>query len=142
MVAGQEGACPLSSCKICSIYQSTLLELLQVRSYIHSTLTMEYRREGDEPSKLQLAFRCLQTKLAKREEALRVATVEVGTLQAFLETKRQSSTSDPTMERELVRLWHSLNILREVAKELGFNVARLLRTHAQDDPILLTGFGR
>ena len=51
---------------------------------------MEYRREGDEPSKLQRAFRRLQTELAEREEALRVPTIEVGTLQALIKTKRQS----------------------------------------------------
>jgi len=41
---------------------------------------MEYGREGDEPSEPQLAFCRLQTELAEREEALRIATVEVGTL--------------------------------------------------------------
>ena len=59
---------------------------------------------GDEPSEPQLAFRCLQTELVEREEALRVATAEVGILQALLETERQGSTSDSMMERELVRL--------------------------------------
>lgn len=39
---------------------------------------MEYGREGDEPSKPQLAFRRFQTELTEREEALRVTTVEVG----------------------------------------------------------------
>lgn len=39
-------------------------------------------------SELQLAFCCLQTKLAKREKALRVATAEVGALQALLKTER------------------------------------------------------
>ena len=65
------------------------LELLQARSYIHSTLSMEHGREGDEPSEPQLVFRRLQTKLAERKKALRVATIEVGTLQALLETERQ-----------------------------------------------------
>lgn len=32
------------------------LELLQVRSYIHSILSMEYGLEGNEPSESQLAF--------------------------------------------------------------------------------------
>ena len=74
---------------------------------------------------------------------MRVAIVEVGTLQALLETKKQSSTIDPTMEKEVVHLRHSHDRLREVAKDLGFNVAGLLRTtHAQDDLILHTGFGR
>ena len=49
---------------------------------------MEFGREGDEPSELQLAFHRLQTELAEREEALRVTTTEVGTLQALLETER------------------------------------------------------
>jgi len=56
------------------------LKPLQVKSYINSALDMEYRRKGDEPSEPQRAFRHLQTKLAEKEEALRVATVEVGTL--------------------------------------------------------------
>ena len=60
----------------------------------------------------------------------------------MLETERQGSTSDSTMERELVHLRHSHNRLREVARDLGFDAARLLRTHAQDDPILRTGFRR
>ena len=99
------------------------LELLQARSDIHSTLSMEYGREGDKPSEPQQAFRRLQTELAEREEALRVATIEVRTLQALLETERQSSTSDPTMERELVHLWHSHDRLREVVRDLGFDAA-------------------
>ena len=41
------------------------LELVQARSYIYSTLNMEYRRDGSEPSKPQLAFRLLQTELAE-----------------------------------------------------------------------------
>ena len=56
------------------------LELVQAKSYIHSTLSMEYRREGEEPSKMQPAFCCFQTELAEREEALKVAIAEVGTL--------------------------------------------------------------
>ena len=79
--------------------------------------------------------------MAKRKEALRVATAEVGTLQALLETERQSFTSDPTMEEELFYLRHSHDRLREVARDLSFNAARLLHIHAQDDPILHTGFG-
>ena len=65
---------------------------------------MEYGREVNEPSEPQLAFRCLQTKLAEKEVTLRVATVEVGTLQALLKTKRQGFTSNSMMERELVHL--------------------------------------
>ena len=117
-------------------------ELVQARSYIHSTLSMEQGREGDEPSEIQRAFCHLHSKLAKSKEALRVATIEAGTLQALLKTKRQSSTSDPTMERELVRLQHSHDRLRELAKDMGFDATGLLRIYAQDDPILRTGFGR
>ena len=84
----------------------------------------------------------IQTELAERDEALRVANAEVGTLQALLETERQSFTSDPMIERELVCLRHSHDKLREVARDLGFNAAGLLRTHAQDDPILHTSFKR
>ena len=56
------------------------LELLQMKAYIYSALSMEYGWKGDEPSETQLAFHHLQTKLAEREEALRVAATEVGTL--------------------------------------------------------------
>ena len=118
------------------------LELVHARSYIYSTLSMEYGREGDEPSEPHLAFRHLQTELAEREEALRVATAEVGTLQALLETERQGSNFDSTMERELVRLQHSHDRLREIARNLGFDAAGLLCTYAQDDSILHIGFGR
>ena len=45
------------------------------------------------------------------------------------------------MERELVQLRHSYGQLREIAKDLGFDVAGLLRTHSLDDPILHTSFG-
>ena len=76
------------------------------------------------------AFRRLQTELAEREKALRVAIAEVSTLQALLETERQSSTYNPTTERELVRLRHSHDKLREVARDLGFDAVGLLRTHA------------
>ena len=65
---------------------------------------MEYGREGDKPSEPQWAFRRLQTELVKREEALRIAGAEVSTLHALLEIERQSSISNPTMKRELVRL--------------------------------------
>ena len=46
------------------------------------------------------------------------------------------------MKRESVYLRHSHDRLKEVAINLGFDAARLLHTHAQDDPILLTGFRR
>ena len=103
---------------------------------------MEYGQEGDEPSKPQLAFHHLQTELAERDEALRVANAEEGTLQALLETERQRSTSYPMMERELVCLWHSHDKLKEIARDLGFNAAELLCTHAQDDLIPRTSFKR
>lgn len=35
----------------CSRANGLVLELVQARSYIHSTLSMKYGREGDEPSK-------------------------------------------------------------------------------------------
>ena len=90
---------------------------------------MKYGREGDEPNSHNGLF-IIQTELAERDEALRVANAEVGTLQASLETERQSSTSDPMMERELVCLRHSHDKLREVARDLGFHATKLLRTHA------------
>ena len=52
------------------------------------------------------------------------------------------STSNSTMERDLVRLQHSHDKVREITRDLGFDAARLLRTNAQDDPILCTSFGR
>ena len=74
--------------------------------------------------------------------ALRVVIVEMGTLKALLGTERQGPTSDSMIKRELVRLRHSHDRLRGVARDLGFDAARLLRTHAYDDPILRTDFGR
>ena len=91
---------------------------------------MEYGWEGNEPSEPQLAFCHLQTELVEKGEGLRVATTEVGTLQALLETERLGSTSDPTMERELVYLFHSHDRLREISRDLGFDAVGLLRTHA------------
>ena len=37
------------------------------------------------------------------------------------------------MERELVRLQHSYGRLREIARDLGFDVVELLCTHSSDD---------
>jgi len=121
---------------------SLAFKLVQARAYIHSTLSVKYGRDSDEPSEPQLVFRLLQTKLAEREEALRVSTAEVGTLQALLKTERQGSTSNSTLEKELVCLWHSHGRLREIAKDLGFDAVGLLHTHAYDDLILHTSFGR
>ena len=61
------------------------LRLLEARSFIHSTLSLEYGSTNG-PSEPQLAFCSLQAELAEKEEALRVATVEVGTLQVLLDT--------------------------------------------------------
>lgn len=94
---------------------------------------MEFGQEGDESNMLQLAFHRLQIELVEREEALRVTTTEVSTLQALLETEWQGSTSDSTMERELVLLQHSHEKLREITRDLSFDAARLLHTYAQDD---------
>ena len=101
---------------------------------------MEYGL-ADEPSEPQLAFHRLQVKVTEKEEALRVATIEVGTLLALLDIERQSSTSSPSMGRELVHLRHLYNILREVARDPGFNAVGLLHTHLSDDLILHTSFG-
>jgi len=131
-----------SRAKASSRVDGLALELVHARAYIHSSLSMEYGQEGDEPSELQLAVRFPQIKLVEREEALRVATTEVCTLQALLETERQGFTFDSTMERELVCLQHLHDKLCKIAKDLCFNAVRLLRTHAFDDPILRTGFGR
>ena len=63
------------------------LRLLEARSFIHSTLSLEYG-PIDEPSEPQLSFHRLQAEVAEKEKAMRVATAEVGTLQALLDTKR------------------------------------------------------
>ena len=55
------------------------LRLLETRSFIHSTLSLEYR-PADDSSEPQLAFHYLQAKVVENEEAFRVATIEVGTL--------------------------------------------------------------
>ena len=44
------------------------------------------------------------------------------------------------MERKLVQLRHSYGRLREIARDLGFDVVGLLHTHSLDDLILHTGF--
>ena len=67
------------------------LRLLESRSFIHSTLSLEYEPVY-EPSEPHLAFRQHQAEVVEKE-ALKVATVEVGTLQALFDTERQSSTS-------------------------------------------------
>jgi len=88
-----------------------------------------------------LAFLHLQVEVDEKEEALRVATAKVGTLQALLDTKRKGCTSSLSMERELVRLRNLYGQLREIARDLGFDAAGLLCTHSSNDPILLIGFG-
>ena len=115
------------------------LRLLEARSFIHSTLSLEYKL-ADEPSEPWFIFCCLQVEVAEKEEAMKAAIAEVGTLQALLNTKRQDYTSSPSMERELVQLRHSYDRLREIARDLGFDAVRLLRTYSLDDPILLIDF--
>ena len=92
----------------------------------------------DEPSEPQLAFYHLQNEVAEKEEALRVATAKVGP--SLLDIERQSSTSSPTLERELVRFLYSYRRVREVARKMGIYATGLLRTHYSNDPILLTNF--
>ena len=77
------------------------LRLLEARSFIHSTLSLEYKLD-DEPSEPWFIFCCLQVEVAEKEEAMKAAIAEVGTLQALLNTKRQDCTLSPSMERELV----------------------------------------
>ena len=72
---------------------------------------------------------------------MRLATLEISTLQVLLDTERQRCTSSPIPERELVHLRHSYSRLSEIARDLSFDAAGLLRTHTSDDPILLIGFG-
>ena len=57
-----------SRTKASSKVDGLALELVQARAYIHSSLSMEYGLEGDEPSELQLAFHFLQIELVEREE--------------------------------------------------------------------------
>jgi len=100
--------------KVSSKADDLALWLLETRSFILSTLSLEYG-STDKPSGPQLAFPYLQVELAKKEEALRVATTKVGTLQALLDTERQGCTSSPSMEfvfdihmtnlRRLLEIW-------------------------------------
>ena len=60
----------------------------------------------------------------------------------MLDIESQGYTSSPSMKREFVRLRHSYGRLREIARDLDFDAARLLCTHSSDDPILLTDFRR
>ena len=73
---------------------------------------------------------------------MRVATIEVGTLQALLDIERRGCTLSPNMERELVHLRHSYGRLREIARYLCFDAVGLLRTYSSNDLILLISFGR
>lgn len=77
------------------------MRLVQVRSYIHFTLSLEYR-STNKPNEPQLAFHHLQAKVVEKEEALRVA--EISTLQVLLDKERQSCTLSPSLERELASL--------------------------------------
>ena len=81
-----------------------------------------------------MAFHRLQVEVAKKEETLRVASVEVGTLQALLDTERKSSTLSSALERELVWLRHAYIRLSEVARDLGFDATGL--KELKDCPIL------
>ena len=76
-----------SCAEVSSRSDDLALRLLESRSFIHSTLSLEYG-PTNEPSEPQLAFRCFQAKVAEKEEALRVATIEVETLKALLDTER------------------------------------------------------
>ena len=105
-----------------------MLRLLKARFFIHSTLSLEYGL-ADEPSEPQLTFYRFQVEVVEKEEALTVATIEVGTLQALPDTERKGYTSSPSMERELVCLRHLYNRLREVTGDLGFDAIGLLRIH-------------
>ena len=72
---------------------------------------------------------------------MRVTAAEIHTLQVLLDTERQSCTSSPSLERELVRLRHSYSRLSEITRDLGFNATWLLCIHSSDDLILLTCLG-
>ena len=82
------------------------MRLLQARSYIHSTLSLEYEL-ANEPSEPQLAFYRLQAKVDEKEEASRIATAEISTLQVLLDIERKGCTPSPSMEKEMVHLQNS-----------------------------------
>ena len=82
------------------------MRILQARSYIHFTLSLEYEL-ANEPSEPQLAFYRLQAEVDEKEEASRIATAEISTLQVLLDIERQGCTPSPSMEKEMVRLRHS-----------------------------------
>ena len=54
------------------------MRLLQARSYIYSSLSLEYG-SANEPSEPQLAFHRLQVEVAKKEEVLRIIAAEIHT---------------------------------------------------------------
>jgi len=117
---------------------------MQARSYIHSTLSLEYG-SANEPSEPQLAFHRLQVKVAKKKEAFRATIAKISTLQILLDTERQGYTSSPSLERELVHLRHSYSKLSKIARDLGFDAARLLHTYSSNDHRLwgaMQGSGR
>ena len=90
----EEGAIVEASCvEVSRRVNDLALRLLKARSFIHFTLSLEYG-PANEP---QLAFHRLQAEVARKEKVLRVATVEVGTLQTLLNTERQGWTSSPSM---------------------------------------------
>lgn len=68
-----------SRAKVSSRGDDLAMWLLQARSYIHFTLSLEYGL-ANEPSDLDMASHHLQAEVAKKEEALRVATTEITTL--------------------------------------------------------------
>ena len=76
-----------SHAEVSSRVDDLAMRLLQTRSYIHSTLSLEYR-SADERSKPQLVFHRIQAEVAKKEEAFRVAIAKVSTLQVLLDTER------------------------------------------------------
>ena len=76
-----------SHAEVSSRADDLAMRLLQTRSYIHSTLSLEYR-SADERSKPQLVFHRILAEVAKKEEAFRVAIAKVSTLQVLLDTER------------------------------------------------------
>ena len=65
--------------KVSSRVDYLAMRLVQARFYIHYTLNLEYG-SVDESNEPQLAFHRLQAEAAEKEEALRVATIEISTL--------------------------------------------------------------
>lgn len=106
-----------SHAKESSRVDDLVIRLVPAKSYIHFTLSLKYG-PTNEPSEPQFAFRHLLARVAEKEESLRVAIVEISTLQVILDIERQGCTLSPNPKWELVRLQNWYGKLSEIAKDL------------------------